>query len=496
MILICSIFYRSITGATDCGIFETAITSSDGVQCDTKTIFGHNHPYIESRGNILFSMLIELLIHLVLQQGLWCDSIDQCLFNLGGLFVTTSVKKVLFEGFSDPSVLKFLSLKHASDNVTFYCAANAVSACGKSNLLCNDEGIIMSLPGPPSAINNNNTFLLRYNTTEMDQYFAPTFYIHSQTGRMYWPFAMNATLAQQDREEMMSLGYDPTIYTNYDDDTKYYHWNVTSTHQPTAAPTHINTPTSPPTLSTSSGAQDGDDYYTSATPVTNTSGLIVAVFNPMWAAHPAWDSGNVAFNKYLQCQRLYFGGAPNMFTSCVDTLTTGMIEIQSALNIKSFAGSESAPYFDSFFTVNGSTFPDLQLPMYLWDGFDVLPYSYFSENIRFDEKTEVDLFDKKYGFWFPLSQSSLSFAFERDIGLPFPIAEAWGVTSVAGSQSTPLRRFVEDVDSWSHFQEYGTPKDSYGMPYTVPIGMASLERTTKYPLFVSQELFSSFRDSW
>jgi hypothetical protein len=43
---------------------------------------------------------------------------------------------------------------------------------------------------------------------------------------------------------------------------------------------------------------------------------------------------------------------------------------------------------------------------------------------------------------------------------------------------------VEDVQTWNPYRNLGTPNDSYGMPYTIPVGFASMERFAKFPIYV------------
>ena len=373
-------------------------------------VYLHPHPFVESRGTITYAMLLQLTLLLILQRGLWCTDFNNCLFNLGGLFVTAKVKEVLFEGYTDPSVLSFLNLKHESDNIAFTCAQGSVDGCGNSNLKCNKYGIIMSLP-------NHKSKLLLYNSTPNDEYFAPYFEVASN-GDLLWPYALDSVVANSSRTRLL------------------------------------------------------------------TEHGVVRVFNPFWAAHPGWTSGDVSFNKYLQCQRRYFGGIPGVFQSCDDTLDTGSVNLNQTLNIKKYMGNDSMYYFDAQFPVNGSTLPALQSQMYLWDGFPSYAYTYFLEDSQYLTQTTTTIFDKKFGFWFELSQESLTFAFEKEISMSFPVRDTYDPVSHPISGSKSVRRFVEDRNSWQAYKNYGTPRDSYGMPYKVPIGMASLERISGFPVFL------------
>lgn len=55
----------------------------------------------------------------------------------------------------------------------------------------------------------------------------------------------------------------------------------------------------------------------------------------------------------------------------------------------------------------------------------------------------------------------------------------------SASKSLPVRRFTEDSSTWNKIRDsMGKQRDAYGMPYTTPIGMASMEHLANFPLFV------------
>ena len=57
-----------------------------------------------------------------------------------------------------------------------------------------------------------------------------------------------------------------------------------------------------------------------------------------------------------------------------------------------------------------------------------------------------------------------------------------------GAETVDVRRFTETTYSWNNMRKLGTPTDSYGMNYTIPVAMASLERFAGIPLFVGELL--------
>ena len=171
---------------TNCNVFETTLTSPQSlssVQCDASGVNDHPHPYRRGRGNIVVAMALDMTQNLVLTNGLWCESYTTCKFDLSGMFITTSIRKYLFEGFYDRSVLKYLNMKHNSQNISFQCTNNPYLACGIQNYACDDDGLMILLP-------NGSNFTLSYQSTPKDKYFAPFFEI-SSAGDLVWRYSMD-----------------------------------------------------------------------------------------------------------------------------------------------------------------------------------------------------------------------------------------------------------------------------------------------------------------
>lgn len=353
-------------------------------------------------------MLLQMTVHLVLENGLWCSDPDTCDFGWGGLFTTTTARKALFEGFTDPSVLRYLNMKYKSNHIKFSCADER-NKCGEESLKCSSAGVLLELP-------NQSPKLFRYGTTPNDEFFAPYIQI-TEFGELLWPFAMDANVAKYSREKAQTV-------------------NVTQ------------------------------------------------IFNPFWAAHPAWKSEDVAFNKYIQCQKRLLSGMPDLYQNCFDTVNTGSVNTAEIFNIETFAGNKTQRYFQHDIPIFGSTFPHNQHEYFGWSGFKSYPYSYFAGGGNFTTKKKLTIFDKKYGLPLTFSQKSLSFEFERNIPISFPLPESWEGSTNTTSLGASLRRFVEDESTWETYRSLGSPKDSYGMPYLVPHGMASLETRTNFPVFI------------
>ncbi|KAJ1414999.1 hypothetical protein B484DRAFT_454671, partial [Ochromonadaceae sp. CCMP2298] len=396
---------------TQCTAFETSATSPTfGVQCDNVGIFGEAHPYTKSVGNIVYQMLYSMTLALELQEGLWCAGAKDCSFSWGGMFATTTVRKLLFEGYTEPSLLKYLNLKHHEDDIKIECAEDPYDTCGVQQYRCFTPGVALVLP-------NGDKKLLRYGNTSNEEYFAPYFVV-TNASEMLWPFAIS-------------------------NDTSAY-----------AAQKMATTP------------------YTT-------------VRNPHWAVYPALTARNDSdFNKHYQCQKRVLFGEPGLYNSCVDTLHTGRKDTNNTLDLKIFHGNSTVYPFSKGVEVGGSTVNN-QNTMYRWEGFQTYPYGYLGRaaGLKFNTKKQLSLFEKPSALSLNLYQDSLLFEFQRLLTLTLPLTEGPG-SSFPAQASLPARRFVEDVQTWNPYRNLGTPNDSYGMPFTIPVGFASMERFAKFPIYV------------
>lgn len=397
-----------------CNNFETSATSANlGIQCDLTGVYGNAHPYTKSIGNIVYEMLWSLTSDLEFQAGLWCSAAATCTFKDGGLFATTSVRQLLFQGYTDPSIIKYLSLKHETDSIGVECETDPYDKCGVKLYKCISPGLTLTLP-------NGDKKVLRFGNTSNEEYFVPNFVVVNRTGELLWPYAS-------------------------DPDTVQY-------------------------------AQDA-----------MASESTINVFNPHWAAYPAWLSGEMGFQKHYQCQKRMFSGPPDLYNSCFDTLHTGRDLLNNTLNLKSIHGNATVfPYIAGGAAVNGSTINNQYEP-YLWPGFLKYRYDYLgvSAGPDFMTMTGPTTYSKLLSMTYSLYQKSLIFEFQRQFLIQMPLKTALTNTfPVTALYAT--RRFVEDTDTWDPHRALGTSLDSYGMPFTTPIGMASLERFSGFPVFASE----------
>jgi hypothetical protein len=172
-----------------CTKFQTSISdSSNGIACNDVKIMKNDHPYRKSRGNIVFEMLSSLTQDIKIKQGLWCQSSagDGCSYSWGGMFSTTTVRQLLFEGYTEPTILRYLNQKHEDKNISFSCVENSKDVCGNEILRCNHKGIYLNLP-------DGSTKKFLYGYTPVDEYFAPKLEIVEKTGQMIWSHAMDSS---------------------------------------------------------------------------------------------------------------------------------------------------------------------------------------------------------------------------------------------------------------------------------------------------------------
>jgi hypothetical protein len=175
---------------TNCDRFETSMSSPlQGIQCDTEFVYGKAHPFLKSKGLVLSKMMFGLVIEIVLKLGLWCPDYDNCEFDRSGLFTTIPVQKLLFEGFSDASVTKYLDTKYSQQGVNLECVNEPYDECGVQSFFCDAHGIKLDV--------GNETIVLQYGNTSKEKYFVERFYISE--GKLIWPFDKDVNVSADAR---------------------------------------------------------------------------------------------------------------------------------------------------------------------------------------------------------------------------------------------------------------------------------------------------------
>jgi hypothetical protein len=210
---------------TECDLFQTSMSSPlQGIQCDHDFVYGNAHPFTKRRGNVLSSMLYSLTSDIVLKIGLFCPSYENCEYQWGGFFVTTTAQRMLFEGYSDASALKYLELKHNELDMYFECMDEPFDTCGNKNYHCSHGG---STGGGFLMKAHNNSFRMTYGITPHDKYFAP-FFEFTDNGTMLWQHDMNATVREASRLLHKQVATTQVLNPIW---TAYPAWHNTSTDE-------------------------------------------------------------------------------------------------------------------------------------------------------------------------------------------------------------------------------------------------------------------------
>lgn len=172
---------------TNCDEFQTTLTDPiNGLACDDTSLFGETHPVLSKRGLIVEKMIFSLTIDIVLKSNIWCPQYDNCQFTQSGLFTTVNVENLLFRGFSDASLVKYLDLKYSLQNISLECVEDSYDSCGNKNFYCSKKGVIIKL--------QDEHLLLNYDITPHEKYFVDKFYIYNYS-KFLWPYDLNETIA-------------------------------------------------------------------------------------------------------------------------------------------------------------------------------------------------------------------------------------------------------------------------------------------------------------
>eukprot|EP01034_Spumella_vulgaris_P028799 gene28799-35723_t len=364
----------------NCKNFETTMTYSEGgIPCTLDNLYGNAHPYVKSRGNIVYLMMYTLTIDLQLSDNLWCDGSKTCDFTRGGMFTTTTVDKLF--------------------------------------------GVVLVLP-------TGERKLLLYDTTPMDEYFAPEF-IMTLEGTLIWPYSSNSSVVTDAQEYILTHALNETLVIYNPTYATYPAW-------------------------TSSDVEFNKFYQCQKRTLFGPPDLFVNCYDILY-------TGRDELNKTLDIHQLHGN----------DTLSY-------------FSGNDSKGSLG----VSGST-ANNQYISYQYEGFQAYPYKYLtlSGGVDYEHAQTASLFSKQHALQLLLSQSSLIFGFQKEIPLTVPVSTPYWARLVAltglnrPTKSLPTRRFVENKLTWDKLRVLGTARDSYGMAYKTPLGMSSLHRMTDFPVF-------------
>jgi hypothetical protein len=446
---------------TSCVSFETTTSApTTGIPCNEGFIYGHSHPYTKSRGNIIYTMIYAFTLYTTLSAGLWCESIPTCDYSFGGMFTTATAKKLLFEGYTEPSILKYYDLKYSLQyGMSIECVNEPYDECGVKSFSCDKHGIKMKFPHYDKTTNEivtgkTHDFVMNYGETPNDEYFAEHIMYNRVTNEMLWPFARNSSLAVHSQNEIAKYSEGNDTYNRY--------------------------------IPRSSALYD---QY-------NPPTAVVKILNPFWQGYAAWNSNQTEFLKYYQCLSRFLNGKPNLFNSCNTVLYTGRDTLNKSLTLKYYRGNDTIYPFGSegnSINVNSSLYGN-QFPMYEWAGFFSYPYTYdgLVQGVDFYTFTNPYSFSDLSFLHLTLSQETLIYQFERVLPLTLPLDTGTVSYPVPKEFKVTIRRFVEDAKTWQYYKTMGVPNDSYGLSYEIPIGMADLTRFADFPVFagMTTKLFS------
>ena len=423
------IYFDLSQWVTNCARFRTSlIDPTNGIQCTKANVRGHPHPYLNTRGNIVYAMLQAYAFDLQIQRGLWCNPVINpgtaystinngqnpdpfsletalCDFSWGGLFTTTSVNNLLFRGYTDPMVIKYLNLKHEHNGIKYECATDGYDQCGIQLYHCNDDGLVFRY----NQQQNESIIHLNYSHARRDQYFAPYYYVSQSTGELLWPYSMIP-------------------------------------HEVLHAQSIV-----------SSGA------------------TIVSILNPTFTLFPAMNQkdGNKDFLKLWQSQNRILNGLPSLFVSEKDTLNTGRKQLVAALNIEKYKGNSTVQLMYqgtniSHMVVRGATTTRVnQHPMSLWRGFANYTYSWnwYRSGPNRESTDVISLFHKQLSLQFDLSQQSIFPESSRNVEITVPFTHTFCYYLLRDYQcdrrgldkllNISTRRFVEDQSTWDALRALG-----------------------------------------
>ena len=337
------------------------------------------------------------------------------------MFVNVAVKNLLFEGYTDPSVIKYINTKHEKEGIKFECTNRPYDQCGKQLFTCDREGLVLRLPF-------GNSHLLSYSQSRKDEYFAPYFVV-TANGSMLWPFSMTPSIAAYAESVIRTV-------------------NVTRVRNPVyAAYPGMN----------SVDKDFNKHVHEQARILNGMPGLFASTFDTL-------DTGRK--NVHASSSILKFRG--NTSISHLPTASPRGFD----LNV-------------SAMDVAGGTDSKGQQPMSLWSGFLHYPTVWMglSTGTEFYKMSVPYLFSKQLALLFQLSQNGFSFTTSKDVVMIIPLSDSLVRRNMTKSLTVNARRFIEDSTTWDNLRALGTPVDTYGMPYITPKGMASLEKLAGFPIF-------------
>ncbi|KAJ8598298.1 hypothetical protein CTAYLR_006008 [Chrysophaeum taylorii] len=445
---------------TNCEEWETTISDGTfGIYCDETSIlkidtpYKHDyqsatsHPYPRRRGNVIASWLQAWAWQRVLTEDrISCDSPNDCDHAGGVMFVTHSARRLLFEGYVDRLSMKLLNSELG--NFTLRCVNRSTVEHTEyclpiENTECSDLGfeIVSALP-------------------ETDPNYVPGVAQFSRDGKRAFEW-YRPELALNLRNLSLSVdanSTDPSIIIKNPAFAIY--------------PGKIMEPSA-----------SGDELREAATMQPRTTSL----------------DDVVDFHKENDCLHRFLGG-PKAHANCNVTINTGKRDLSDVRRLVEWYGNETLRAgvgFVSGIPVSAGLLlnSDYQLQPFGWEGFKWLNFSYKFryEGLDYLGNESIYVIDPDLMLVQDLERQNGG---DLDIGMAdssddyyveWPTRKEYDPSNytrrawIRGNRYETTRRTF----SAARLRAHDRLRDTRGMPYTVPIGMASIEILANTPIFVS-----------
>jgi hypothetical protein len=195
-------------------------------------------------------------------------------------------------------------------------------------------------------------------------------------------------------------------------------------------------------------------------------------------------SNSIEVLKQLDCQHRVLGGPPGLLHNCRLYQLTGKVNKDQAYVLAAYYGNTSIT--SSTRTIAVGNYPSFssEVRAFGWEGFSSFSYPYRSRRagLHWRGLDTLTVFLGDYLMNLELTQDSLSATEQTtSFGQPWQVVR----NATSAQNSIPLRKYVESKSGWDSGWNTAYPRDSYGMPYSIPTGTVSVEDFAGYPAFAS-----------
>ncbi|GMH62818.1 hypothetical protein TrST_g12879 [Triparma strigata] len=428
---------------TRCGEWMTLnLDPAFGIQCNNVRIWSQSHPWPKKNGNLLESVITEVMWEEVMKKGLLtCANPSyvqepngpfevSCSYDKGGMFIKQKARDILFEGFTDPFVIKVMNAEFSMLKRGF-------------QIVCNKQEEI--------------TYL--YDCTPMmdpqcgEEGFSV---IHETDGVL-------ANMTRNTREWYL-----------HEIDLGPVHGKIDS---PVFA-TYLGQLWKDSGMNTNTSDPDNKDL---------NSRTVQSAIRGSMSAKPNFNTTeNIIWQKERTCAKRYMGGPAGVYPNCTITMETGRNELNNLGRVTNYFGNSSIYITpSSSFMVDGNQISDGAYNNYfpfLWEGFRSYDLQYRSRasGLSYKGNSSLKLFvgDELLQFRVPNVEA---FDGKKPTKIKWPKRYRFYDNTTAESE-VMLLRYQISKEGWqeaadlAHDLEY----DYYGMPYKTPIGMSSTRSQTGF----------------